>query len=123
MVLLILHCSDLEASTAFYRDLIGVPLERDRNDPEVDPWIGGLHDEYSWREGAYLHFALYPARPPLRPVTSGAQVGFVVDEVLDHHERLYAAGVEVLHGPRPEPWGRTARYLDPDGNVVNLTTR
>jgi hypothetical protein len=25
--------------------------------------------------------------------------------------------------PRDEPWGRTARYRDPDGNVVALTQR
>jgi hypothetical protein len=36
------------------------------------------------------------------------------------HRRLVEAEVPVLHGPRAEPWGVTARYTDPDGNVVEL---
>jgi len=34
-----------------------------------------------------------------------------------------AAGADVESMPRDEPWGRTARYRDPDGNVVALTQR
>ena len=123
LMLIILHCEEIDRSVAFYRDLLGVPLERDRNEPDLDPWMGGVHDEYSWREGAYLHFALFPARPPLRPVSTGAQIGFMVDDIMPIHDALRDAGVEVLHAPRSEPWGQTGRYLDPDGNVVNLTSR
>jgi predicted enzyme related to lactoylglutathione lyase len=37
------------------------------------------------------------------------------------HEQAQNAGVTVLHPPREEPWGLTARYLDPDGNIVSMT--
>lgn len=30
-------------------------------------------------------------------------------------------GALVLHEPRPEPWGRSVRYRDLDGNTVELT--
>lgn len=123
LVVIILHASDLEASVRFYRDLLGIPLEPGFNDPEDDPWYGGHHAELSWREGAYLHFSLFPARPPERPVTSAAEVGFLVEDARKLHEGIAAAGVPVLHEPRPEPWGVTARYLDPDGNVVGITSR
>ena len=122
LVFVALNTSDLEKSTAFYRDVFGIPLEAD-NRPGDDPWIAGPHAELSWKEGSYLHFALFQDRLPDRPTTRDAQIGFFVDD-LDHlHRCAEDAGVTVLHPPRDEPWGRTARYLDPDGNIVGVTAR
>lgn len=53
--------------------------------------------------------------------TSGAQVSFRVDDVERAHAAAVAAGAEVLHPPRTEPWGRSGRYRDFDGNVVEPT--
>ena len=122
LVFVALNTSDLEKSTVFYRDVFGIPLEAD-NRPGDDPWIAGPHAELSWKEGSYLHFALFQDRPPDRPTTRDAQIGFFADD-LDHlHRCAEEAGVTVLHPPRDEPWGRTARYLDPDGNIVGVTAR
>ena len=123
LVFVALNTSDLEKSTAFYKDVFGIPLERGNNEPSSDPWMGGHHAELSWREGTYLHFALFPARPPHRPTTQAAQVGFWVENVDRFHQQAIKASVEVLHAPRDEPWGRTARYLDPDGNIVGVTSQ
>jgi lactoylglutathione lyase len=118
----ILHVAELARSLRFYRDLIGVPLEPGVNEPEDDPWYGGHHVELSWRDGAYLHFALFPARAPER-TTTGVEFGFASDDVSAVHARMVAAAAPVLHAPRMEPWGLTARYRDPDGNIVGITTR
>jgi catechol 2,3-dioxygenase-like lactoylglutathione lyase family enzyme len=123
LIVVVLHASDLARSVQFYRDLVGLPLESGFNDPEADPWYGGYHAEISWREGAYLHFALFPSRPPHHRVTSGAELGLLLEDLRQVHARLVGAGVEALHDPRPEPWGATARYLDPDGNIVGITAR
>ena len=123
LVLVVLHASDLEASLQVYRDVFEVPLEPGENEPVADPWMGGHHAELSWREGAYLHFALFPARPPERPVSTGAQIGFIVRDVEALHSKAVAGGVRVVHPPRSEPWGRTARYYDPDANIINITSR
>ena len=122
LVLVVLYVSDLEASLKVYRDVFRVPLAPSEHDPPDDPWVGGQHAALSWHDGADLHFALYPARPPDRPVTSGAQVGFRVADALDTHSRAVSSGVKVLHEPRTEPWGLTARYLDPDRNIINVTS-
>jgi lactoylglutathione lyase len=121
LVFIALQVRDLDASTHFYRDVLGVPLSiGDNEDALDDRWIGGGHQEHSWREGAYLHFALFPATGGRQP-SEHTQLGFAVDDLRAVHRRVVAAGVNVLHGPGDEPWGMTARYSDPDGNVVGLT--
>ena len=122
LVFVALNTSDLQESTAFYRDVFGVPLETD-NRLGDDPWIAGPHAELSWREGSYLHFALFQDRPPDRPTTRDAQIGFFVEDLNGLHRHAESAGVTVIHPPRHEPWGMTARYLDPDGNIVGVTAR
>jgi catechol 2,3-dioxygenase-like lactoylglutathione lyase family enzyme len=116
--LALVRASNLERSTHFYRDLVGIPLEAGDNQRPRDPWIGGGHYEYSWRVGSYLHFSVYPGTAENH--TTGAHLGFQVEDLDLVHDRLVRAGVPVLHEPRAEPWGTTARYADPDGNVVEL---
>jgi len=118
LILVVLEVSDLEASVAFYRDLIGVPLKMDLDHGGQDRWISGDHAALSWGDGAFLHFALYRSKGE---VTRNVQLGFPVADLDAAHARLAAAGAPVSHGPRDEPWGRTARYVDPDGNSVSLT--
>jgi predicted enzyme related to lactoylglutathione lyase len=117
-----LNVSDLTRSTVFYRDLVGIPLHAADHDRELaDPWYGGDHAACTWIDGAFIHFALYPALQPQRPVTTGAQIGFHVSGFDVIHSKIAAAGTRILQEPRAEPWGQTARYLDPDGNIVSIT--
>ena len=117
LVAVIVEVSDLDRSAALYRDAFGLDLHPGDNEVE-DRWTGGRHAEISWREGAYLHFALYPAKE--RP-TSGVQITLSVEDVDTAHTTVVRAGAHVLHEPRWEPWGRSARYEDLDGNVIELT--
>ena len=119
-----LSVSSLGRSLAFYRDLLGVPLTDESHDASLnDRWYGGPHAAYSWTDGAFIHFALYPASLPHRPASTAAQVGFHVDDFELVHHRVQSAGAAVVQEPRVEPWGRTARYLDPDGNIVSISER
>ena len=119
LVTLVLEVADLAASEAFYRDGLGLALHAGAdNQAGDDRWLSGAHAAISWTDGAFLHFSLYQAKAQ---VTCSAQVAFASDDLLSDHARLVAFGAEVIHSPRPEPWGDTARYLDPDGNVVSLT--
>jgi len=113
LVAVILEVSDLQRSTTLYRDGFGLDLHPGDNGGD-DRWIGGPHAELSWTEGEYLHFALYPAK---KGPTSCALISLRVDDI----EVAREAGARVLHEPRDEPWGRSGRYEDFDGNVVELT--
>ena len=66
-----------------------------------------------------MHFALYASKDG--QTTSGAQIAFRVDGIEAAHAVAVAAGARVLHAPIAQPWGRSARYNDPDGNVIELT--
>ncbi len=68
-----LSVSDLRRSLRFYREILGIPLRDAAHDAEArDSWYGGEYAAYSWIDGAFLHFALYPKHEPERPADRGS---------------------------------------------------
>ena len=108
LVAVVLEVADLERSVRLYRDAFGIALKDPDEHVAGDRWVGGLHCATSWTEGEYIHFALYEAKDD--GPTTRAQVSFRVDDIDTWHARAVAAGAEVLHEPRAEEWGRSARY-------------
>lgn len=105
-----LYVSDLSRSFAFYRDLLGLPLEADADDP---------HWAEATTEGG-VRFAIHLAGPETSPQTPGTvRVNFEVADIDAAVERLRGAGVTVGEVER-EPWGSMAEVVDPDGYVVEL---
>jgi lactoylglutathione lyase len=110
----ILYVSDLDASIAFYRDVVGLPYR----------FTDAGYAEFG-TEGT--RFALYERRRAEwltgRTVMPGpaAEIVLLVDHVDAHASRLAALGTTVLSGPADRPWGhRTVHIADPDGFVVEL---
>ncbi len=112
---IVLYVGDLDASLAFYRDVLGLPFK---------------FQESGYAEFATpgTKFALYERRrlPELigRDASGGGPAGevlFLVDDIDKEAERLRGLGVEILAGPVDRPWGhRTLHVCDPDGFVVEL---
>lgn len=111
----VLYVRDLEASMAFYRDVIGLPFK----------FQDSGYAEFTTRG---TKFGLYERSrlPGLigRLATGGGPAGevlFLVDDVDAEAERVRGLRVEILAGPVDRPWGhRTLHVLDPDGFVVEL---
>ena len=118
LVTAVLTVSELEQAVRLYSEGFGLDLHIDDHAGD-DVWTSGRHAAKSWADGEFIHFALYETKDG--SITSGAQVAFRVDDLDSAHQRAIAAGAEVVHGPKPQPWGRSARYRDDDGNVVELT--
>lgn len=113
-----------QESRQLYIDAIGLPLEG-----EGDYW----HSEKI--EGS-KHFGVWPLTeaaqacfgtsewPAGRPVPQ-ASIEFEVADagaVASAGEELKAAGYELLHPAREEPWGQTvARVLSPEGLIVGIS--
>lgn len=118
LVAVVVEVRDLERSAELYRAGFGVALKPAKDHRGSDRWTSGLHAAVSWEDGAFLHLALYQAKGDS---TSGVQLGFEVADLEAAHAQALAAGAELLHAPRAQPWGRSARYLDFDANVIELT--
>jgi catechol 2,3-dioxygenase-like lactoylglutathione lyase family enzyme len=112
--------TDPPASARLYRDALGIEFE------DTDGYLhtGDL-------EGV-KHFGLWPLSEVARscfgtdtwpedvPVPQ-ASVEFEVADVAAAAAELEAAGHQLLHGARTEPWGQDiARLLSPEGLVVGV---
>ena len=116
---LVVEVTDLSASARFYREGLGLDLHVGAdNDAPGDRWISGQHAAISWTDGAFFHFSLYQSKSD---ITRAVQIGFSSEDIAAAHAHLVNFGAHVIHPPRPEPWGATARYSDPDGNIVSVT--
>ncbi len=118
LVTVVLTVKDLDRSVMLYRDAFGLDLHIDDHEGE-ESWTTGRHGATTWTEGEFVHFALYETKNG--SVSSGAQVAFRVADIDAAHHQAVEAGAHVVHAPTSQPWGRSARYSDPDGHVIELT--
>ena len=101
-----LYVTDMERSAAFYRDLLGIPLEGDEHWQEAT--IGGTR------------FALHHTHEGIGELSAGTiHLNLEVADVDDAAERLRATGVDVEETMR-EDWGAALRFRDPDGYELYL---
>jgi catechol 2,3-dioxygenase-like lactoylglutathione lyase family enzyme len=108
----VVYAPDLEAATAFYRDVLGLR--------QVDDFAFRLDDD-----GILLLFDPERSSQPNRPVPShGARgaghVAFSVDELEPWRERLREHRVELEHEHEWQRGGRSLYVRDPAGNSVEL---
>ena len=104
-----LYVRDLERSLAFYRDLLGIPLERDAHDP-------------GWAEATFadgVRFALPAAAQPDAVRAGTVVVDFEVADIDEAVARVRAAGVEMGEVER-DSWGCACGLRDPDGYRLHL---
>jgi catechol 2,3-dioxygenase-like lactoylglutathione lyase family enzyme len=114
----ILLCDRMEETRAFYRDVMGFPIETDRGN-----WV-------SFRIGATLltlrrrgAWSVCDDGPAL-PGSAAVQLAFRVPPpaVEACHAELVAKGVPILRGPTdlPEWRHRTLFFRDPENNIIEI---
>lgn len=103
-----LYVSDLAVSHRFYADALGLPLVVDQGDCRI----------YRVDDGAFVGVCARPDRMRV----GGVITTIVTDEVEAIHERLTAAGVEVVTPPEHSETYRIthAFYRDPDGHTIEI---
>jgi predicted enzyme related to lactoylglutathione lyase len=101
-----LYVRDVGRSAAFYRDLLGIPLEGDAH----------------WMEARLgdARFALHEAHEGIGELGAGTiHLNFEVGALDAALEALREAGVEVRDAMSDE-WGSAAEVVDPDGYRIFL---
>jgi lactoylglutathione lyase len=109
----IVFASDMERSTAFYRDTLGFPLKFES--PEWTEFATG-------ETKLALHKAQYAAEEShVRSRAGTCQFGMTVDDLDAFHVSVQAKGITCIVPPHLQAYGgRLAVYADPDGLLVSV---
>ena len=98
-----------EALSAFYREVVGLPVNMDMGESAFS--VGGatlIIDGHSETSG--------PTKEPSRLL-----INFFVDDLAAEQARLEAQDVPFIRTAGKEPWGGTiSTFTDPDGNYVQI---
>jgi catechol 2,3-dioxygenase-like lactoylglutathione lyase family enzyme len=127
---------DLERSLHFYRDLLGLQIERlmDESGHFVETILGlpGVRVTTAKLRGAegptlveLLHFRepVGVRREPMSPLTLGlTHIALTVDDVDATYQRLSKAGIAFIEAPQVSPTGlaKVAFCRDPEGTLIEL---
>lgn len=113
--------SDPSAGSGFYRDTLGLPLKT----------VSGDYIAMDGFEGA-KHFGVWPLAEaaiscfgttewPAEVAIPQATIEFEVGDVGAASAELKAAGYELVHEVKTEPWGQViARFLGPEGLLIGV---
>lgn len=113
--------SDPAAASAMYRDTLGLPLKT----------VSGEYIAMDGFDGA-RHFGVWPLADaamscfgttewPEDVAIPQATIEFEVNEVEAAAAELKAAGYELVHDVKTEPWGQViARLLGPEGILIGV---
>lgn len=103
---------DPEALGAWYRDVLGIPLES---------WGGAT---FSYEAPGHPSVAVWNAFPQgesyLEPSRRDFMLNFAVDDLDAFLARLEAKGVTILKRDDSDPNGKFAWILDPDGTKIEF---
>lgn len=107
---IIIRPSDREVSQRFYRDTLGLEVFREFGPP------GSVGIVFFAGQGL-----IEVSGQSDDPRSSSTAIWLQVRDVTVEHQRLVAAGVPIIRGPRLEFWGLIEMWIaDPDGNRLVL---
>jgi catechol 2,3-dioxygenase-like lactoylglutathione lyase family enzyme len=116
---------DPARSRSLYVDTLGLPLTSQGGDYFHSEQIAGVKHFGVWplSEAAQACFGTeqWPAHLAVPQVSVEFDVADVA-RVQDAADELEAAGHQLLHPPRQEPWGQTVvRLLSPEGAILGIS--
>ncbi len=106
------YVSDIDRTEAFYRDVIGLSVERMPDDGSGRPWLNAQIPGNV--DLIFFHGDVRPGNSPIL-VFDLAQGG--IDSVV---EELAAAGTPIVTPVSHAPGGWSADFTDPDGYTFSL---
>lgn len=119
-----LFVEDMAKMVAFYRDVVGFPLEWDGADPSVIVEMEGLRFLLFGR----ADFEALTGQNYMYPAGQGGTFELALDvdtphEVDREYERMVGLGAIPVIAPKTYPWGLRSCYVaDPEGNLIEIAT-
>ena len=110
---------DVDAAVSFYRDTLGLSVERLDEGYALVKIPGILH--FGVWASASAAQAAFGSPDAAERVPLGFTIGFEVDDVDAAAERIADGDAQTLHPSKTEPWGQTtARFLTPGGALFEI---
>ena len=111
--------NDFEAAVRFYRDALGLDVE-DVSEGYATVDMPGAPHFGIWARATAAE-ATFGSADAAGRVPLGYTIGLEVDSVEESAAGIGAAGIDMLHGTKTEPWGQvTARFLAPGGSLCEV---
>jgi catechol 2,3-dioxygenase-like lactoylglutathione lyase family enzyme len=113
----VLFVCDIQASRAFYETLLGQKVVIDHG-----PNIGFEGGFALWQaEHAARTIFEHPLMDGCKNGRDNCELYFEAEDIAHEWQRLNAAGAEMVHPLREQPWGQQVfRLYDPDGHIVEI---
>lgn len=102
-----LYATDVERSTTFYRDVMGLPLL-------------GRDDHAVHFDAGSVRLSLHPSEAPGEGGTPGFLAFGVEGDLQAAYDALRQRGATFEWPPTDRPYGRAAKFRDPDGHELYL---
>lgn len=114
----IVFVSDVEGSTAFYRDVLGQQVSQDHGTVVMFEHGFEIHDGVNLLEKTYKKPGGFANGPQGK---DNLDIYFEADDLEEAYRMVSESGVRMIHPIEIQPWGqRVFRFHDPDGHIVEI---
>ena len=111
---------DVNEALAFYRDVLGLTVEKQEGDDYAMLSVPGVLHFGIWNRG-HAAESVFGNREHADRIPLGFTLEFEADDVTDAARSIAGAGRQILQAPRDEPWGqKTFRMLSPGGSLLGF---
>jgi catechol 2,3-dioxygenase-like lactoylglutathione lyase family enzyme len=112
---------DVDATVAFYRDVLGLEVEHEEGSPYAEVKLPGIPHFGLWGR-AHAAEVIFGDASAADRLPIGPLLGFEVDDVVESAAAVEAAGGTVIQQPTEQPWGqKVSRFLMPDGRIAEIS--
>ncbi len=116
--------ADQTRALEFFTEKVGFEKRSDVHPPGGDRWVsvapkGEALEISLWQVGSAPDPSQKDAAQHWSPARSGP-IQLRVADCRKLYEELHGRGVEFLQAPVDHPWGTSATFRDPDGNLFSL---
>ena len=114
----IVFVSDVPASTAFYGDVLGLPIVHDYGTIVMFEHGFCIHDGVNLLEKTYKKPGGFQSGPMGR---DNLDIYFETDDLEEAYRIVCESGADMIHPIETQAWGqRVFRFHDPDGHIVEI---